>query len=144
MRIITDHVVEGDTANQLTIAVLDEPGQGGACHEYGVNLYAKFDGGVRAPLDRLANVEVLPDGSITGELCRVSFQNGPIKEFGVNGITQEALLAIVIDRLRCFQAGPYKCVENELALQKCEDALWQLQERTRARIARGVEGKAEV
>ena len=53
---------------------------------------------------------------------------------------EEALLAIVIDRLRSFQAGPFKCVENELALEKCEDALWQLQERTRARIARGVEG----
>lgn len=29
----------------------------------------------------------------------ILFQNGPIKEFGVNGITGEALAAIQIDRI---------------------------------------------
>lgn len=68
-------------------------------------------------------------------------QGGANQAYEITGfVTQEALLAIVIDRLRAFQAGPFKCVENELALQKVEDALWQLQERTKARIARGVEG----
>lgn len=75
--------------------------------------------------------------------CDIHFQEGPIKDCGVNGVTQEALLAIVIDRLRSFQTGPFKCIENELALQKCEDALWQLQERTRARIARQQQVEAE-
>ena len=73
-------------------------------------------------------------------MSNVNFQNGPIKEIGVNGVTHEALLAIVIDRLRSFQAGPYSCRDNAIALTNLEDALMRLQRRTRERIARGVEG----
>jgi hypothetical protein len=113
--VITDHIVENDPSKQLEIRVLDEPGQGGACHEYGV-----YHKGI--------------------ELCKISFQNGPIREFGVNGITQEVLLAIVIDRLRAFQAGQFSCRDNAIALTHCEDALMWLQRRTRERIKRGVEG----
>ena len=46
----------------------------------------------------------------------ISFQNGPIGEVGVNGITNEALLAILIDRLEGFQSSKYACEENETAL----------------------------
>ena len=73
----------------------------------------------------------------------VLFQNGPIQTAGVNGITQEVLLAIVIDRLRSFQAGPFPCDENAEALGYCEMALDFLKERTKMRLARGVEGKSE-
>lgn len=59
-----------------------------------------------------------------------------------SGLTQEVLLAIVIDRLRSFQAGPYSCRENALALTKLEEAQHWLLHRTRARMARGVEGKS--
>ena len=128
MRTLTDHIVEGDSANhQIRIEVLDEPGQGGANHFYDVNWNGE---------------EGEPAASVHDHLF-VRFQNGPIKEFGVNGITQEALLAIVIDRLRSFQAGPYACVANESALSHCTEALFLLQDRTRARIARGVEGTHE-
>ncbi len=128
MRNVTDHVVEGDSANhQLTIEVRDQPGQGGACHDYLIRGF-----------DTTSNPS---DGVVQGnKSARVLFQNGPIKEFGVNGITQEALLAIVIDRLRCFQAGPFASVYNGTALAHCEAALYDLQNRTRERIARGVEG----
>lgn len=68
------------------------------------------------------------------------FQNGPIKEFGVNGVTQESLLAIIIDRLKSFQSGPFACEANAFALSHCKSALHELQKRTRARIARGIEG----
>ncbi len=123
MRNVTDHIVEGDSVNhQLRIDVLDEPGAGGAHHEYYITTDAIGAGGAG-----------LRDTFI-------SFQNGPIKEAGVNGLTQEALLAIVIDRLRSFQSGPFSCRENAIALTHCEDALMWLQRRTRARIARGVEG----
>ena len=61
----------------------------------------------------------------------------------VNGVTQEALLAIVIDRLRSFQAGPFACDENGEALDYCGYALAALQKRTLARIARGVEGTTQ-
>lgn len=119
MRTLTDHIVSSDQAVQLNIAVLDEPGQGGANHTYEIAFTTKV-GGIAAQ--------------------RVDFQNGPIKEFGVNGITQEALLAIVIDRLRSFQKGPFSCRENAIALTHCEDALMWLQKRTRDRLVRGVEG----
>ena len=113
MRLVNDHVVEGDKAPQLRIEVLDEPGQGGANHEYVI----AFDG---------------------------EDQNGPIKEYGVNGVTQETLLAVVIDRLRNFQAGPFACAANAMALHHIEAALELLQQRTKDRIARGVEGQTKL
>ena len=125
MRRLTDHVVEGDRAEQLEISVLDEPGVGGANHAY-----------------RITGFETASNSSaeFSDNYVTVLFQNGPIKESGVNGITQEALLAIVIDRLRGFQDGLYLTRENQMALGHCEEALMWLQKRTRSRIARGVEG----
>jgi len=117
MRTITDHKV-GGLNEGLEIVVVDEPGQGNACHEYRIH----DNDGLNTPLGK------------------VSFQNGPIKENGVNGITQEVLLAIVIDRLRGFQSGDFACRDNAIALTHCEDALMRLQKRTRDRLARGVEG----
>jgi len=70
----------------------------------------------------------------------VLFQNGAIGDVGVNGVTQEVLLSIVADRLRSFQAGPYACPENALALSHVESAQAALHSRTKARVARGVEG----
>lgn len=121
MRTITDHKLNG-LNEALHINVLDDPGQGGACHEYEITDQPK--GGAAANEVR----------------CRISFQNGPIQEAGVNGISGEALLAVVIDRLRSFQAGPYSCRENAIALTSLEEALMWLQKRTRDRMARGVEG----
>lgn len=121
MRTLTDHKVNG-LNEALQINVTDEPGQGGACHEYEILL--------------------APGTTKPGQTnCwKVSFQNGPVKEAGFNGISQEALMAIVIDRLRSFQAGSYACRDNACALTKCEEALMWLQKRTRDRMARGVEG----
>lgn len=125
MRTITDHIVSGDSVNhQVSITVIDEPGAGGANHAYHID-WPTADGGMN---------DLLPN------CLTARFQNGPIKEFGVNGITQEALLAIVIDRLKSFQNGPFACHDNGTALNHCETALNVLQNRTRARIARGVEG----
>jgi hypothetical protein len=126
MRNLTDHIVNGDQAVQLQIDVTDEPGQGGANHRYEIT---GFDAATNQSGDKTHYTR-----------NRILFQNGPIKEFGVNGITQEALLAIVIDRLRSFQSGPFACEDNAVALNHCEQALQALQKRTLARIARGVEG----
>lgn len=60
-----------------------------------------------------------------------------------NGVTNEALLAIVIDRLEGFQRGPFACEENADALGSCRDAMLFLRSRTLDRMERGVEGKAE-
>lgn len=125
MRSLVDHTVLGDSANhQLKVEVLDEPGQGNACHLY-----------------RISGFDTESNPGDQGEnRTLVLFQNGPIKEVGVNGVTHEALLAILIDRMRSFQEGGYKCRENAIALTHLEDALMWLQRRTVARIRRGVEG----
>lgn len=126
MRELTDHRVN-PANDKLKITVTDEPGAGGANHRYEISGF-----------DYSTNPAEKDD--FTTEPLVVLFQNGPIAEAGVNGVTQEALLAICIDRLRSFQAGPYACRENALALTKMEEARMWLLERTRRRMARGVEG----
>lgn len=106
----------------LEIDVMDAPGAGGANHEY-----------------RLTARKFLA-GESPERVFDLSFQNGPIPEVGTNGVTHEALIAIVIDRLRSFQSGPFACRENALALTKLEEALHWLHHRTRERAMRGVEG----
>lgn len=127
MRKITDHIVN-PCNDKIEITVMDEPGSGGACHHYRI----EFDDPKWGP-DPLSKHQV-------HEVC---FQNGPIAEVGTNGVTHEALLAIIIDRLRCFQKGTYTCRENAIALTKLEEATMWLQKRTRDRMARGVEGTHE-
>ena len=116
MRELTGHKVNGCNEG-LKIEVLDEPGHGGACHAYAITPTIGNASGVR-----------------------LDFQNGPIKEVGVNGVTHEALLAILIDRLQGFQSGQYSCRENAIALTKMDEAKMWLQKRTIDRLARGVEG----
>ena len=70
----------------------------------------------------------------------LSFQDGPIKEAGINGCHNEDLIAIVLDRLTFFQQGPFSCRENALAITKLEEALHWLNHRTQERIRRGIEG----
>lgn len=77
-------------------------------------------------------------------LVEISFQNGPIKENGVNGCQNEDLIAIIIDRLEGFQNTEFKCRENAIAITKLEEALMWLEKRTANRIARGVEGTNKI
>lgn len=130
MRELTEHRVN-PVNDRLTINVVDEPGAGGAHHLYrieGANFFANPSASLTSP-----------DASMF-----VLFQNGPIPEAGVNGVTHEALLAIVADRLRSFQAGPYSCKENACALTHIEEALHWLHWRTLKRVQRGVEGTHKV
>lgn len=122
MRELTKHKVNG-LNESLEIQVLDEPGAGGANHVYAIYGF------------HTKNEWVKDDTCL-----KMSFQNGPIKEAGANGISQEALLAIVEDRLAGFQAGPYACDDNAIALDYVRQAMQWLQKRTRERMARGVEG----
>ena len=100
------------------VDVMDSPDEanGNACHEYDI---------------------------MTGQkhLCTVKFQNGPVTEAGVNGVTHEDLLAIIIHRLQGFQSGPFACRDNDMALAKAQECLAWLNNRTKDRISRGVEGK---
>ena len=135
MRELTDHKVN-ETNKELSIHVLDEPGAGGANHAYAIF----------APQDRESNDQDVKNGEAMAVIANraiIRFQNGPIKENGVNGVTQEALLAIVADRLRSFQAGPFSCRENAVALTHIETAQLWLHKRTLDRMQRGVEGTTQ-
>lgn len=91
-----------------------------------------------------------PDGvDVTGHVYQVlsgpkttslEFQNGPIKEAGVNGITNEALLAVLIHRTNVLNTR-FPCRENAIALTKMQEALMWFEKRTADRMARGVEGE---
>lgn len=121
MRELTGHKV--NPANDvLRVLVLDDPGSGGANHHYEIQIPSRS-----------------PENS-TADAYPIRFQNGPIAEAGVNGLTHEALLAILIDRMEGFQGGPYASDDNEEALQAMRTAQTALQRRTKARMARGVEG----
>ncbi len=99
------------------VSAKDERGAGHANH-----IYEVYEGG---------------GGKLLGT---VNFQNGPIQENGVNGVQNENLLMIVIDRLIGFQTGEFACAENEEALRLIIQATSILQLRTAKRKARGVEG----
>lgn len=133
VRFITDHII--NPANDLIrIAVTDAAGAGGANHRYIID-------GIDLSTNESAPAELREeDQNEGGQSLLLLFQNGPIAEKGVNGITQEVLLAIIADRLRSFQVGPFACRENALALTKIEEAMHWLQQRTLARMRRGVEG----
>lgn len=77
-------------------------------------------------------------------LGELHFQNGPIGEVGINGVMDENLIAIVIDRLEHFQQSEFKCRENALAITHLEEALLWMKKRTLDRELRGVEGTHKV
>jgi hypothetical protein len=71
---------------------------------------------------------------------KVDFQEGPIKEHGVNGVCNEDLIAMVICRLESFQKSEFSSRDNAMAITKLEEALLWLRKRTIGRENRGVEG----
>lgn len=73
--------------------------------------------------------------------CQLAFQEGDPRE-GVNGLSAELLLAVVLDRLERFQEGPFACADNEEAATAVRQALGVLGRRSRERASRGVEGQA--
>ena len=78
------------------------------------------------------------------DVLRISFQHGArgLPE-STSGIFDDDLLAIVEDRLTCFQSGVFACKENEEALTAVQDARKALGSRVAARIAKGVLGANE-
>jgi len=107
----------------IDIKAIDLPGPGGAYHLY------------------QATVPSVHPSNLVGNRFLIAFQQGPVENDTPNGLTVEALLAICKHRLDCFQGGPYPSDYNERALIYIEQAMAALQERTRARINAGVEGK---
>lgn len=88
--------------------------------------------------------ETLADGESAKVLAQIHFQEGPIKENGVNGVCNEDLIVMVIRRLQSFQESDYACRENALAITKLEEALLWLRCRTMGREQRNVVGTSEI
>lgn len=87
------------------------------------------------------------EGSVPAEYHVIA---GPDYSLGVDfmtinnqGVTNEALLAVVQDRLECFQEGQYPCAENEGALRHVRLALAELHHRTGRRVNQGIEGQMQ-
>jgi len=125
-RLIEKHLI-GGLKNHITLEAMMPPGRGGASTVY----RARFK-----------------DNEGTEREHLLVFQDGPIGEQGVNGLTNEVLLAIVLDRLEGFQGGEFPCQANEDAYQRLQGAIMDvdaamtaLHERTRERTSRGVEGQ---
>lgn len=106
---------------EMSVYANDEPGPGGANHLYAIST---------------SN----PDVPTT----HLRFQKGAVNEVGVNGVSDEALLSILIDRLRGFQNGPFKSREGALILTKLEEAQHWQRARYEERVERGVEGYNKV
>lgn len=81
------------------------------------------------------------DGDVVSE---IKFQHGPRDQPGSQpGVTDDAILAVLIDRLRGFQDGPFACRENALRLTKLEEALHWGKSRADSRHRQGVLGSME-
>lgn len=120
-RHITAHQING-VNDAIGVFAIDPPGPGGASHRYAIthpDPERKFEG---------------------TKVVEINFQNGPARQAHSDGVTNESLLAILIDRQRGFQSGKFACIENQIALGHLEAAMAILQYRTEARIRRNVEG----
>jgi hypothetical protein len=126
MRYLSEHKVNG-LNETIDIAAVDEPGIGGAKSRLRTQPFQSPREGLELPPS-------------TGRPF-LRFQQGAINEAGINGLSNEALIAVVLDRLRGFQSGQFAGRDNAMAISHLEDALMRLQRRTRDRIARGVEGQ---
>ena len=116
---------DGHGLNDLITIRSDErdPNGGGASHRYEADI-----------------TETVTAGRIP--ILSIQFQHGPRREEGSKpGCTEAVLLAILIDRLRGFQAGPYACRENAIMLTKLEECLHWTRARADERARRGVLGK---
>jgi hypothetical protein len=127
MKTLTDHQIPEKGFNDHIGITAGEPDKTGASHNYTIDLLSDPGEG---------NPGITADKSTQ----EIRFQKGPILENGVNGVSNEALLAIVIDRLRGFQSGPFACDANHNALIAIRTGLQILKDRTSERLSRGVEG----
>lgn len=116
MRQITTHH-DGHGLNESIDLRADDPDQSGASHAYGAEI----------------------DGEL---ILALQFQQGPRHvEGSTPGMTEAALLAVLIDRLQGFQSGPYSCRENAIQLTKLEEVLHWTKARADERAKRGVLGQ---
>jgi hypothetical protein len=127
-RELFDHKNNKFNRECIRVKTADYRAEDGAHHAYDIEVWDDPSGGVRNQDQIIHSV-------------RLQFQNGGLKEVGPNGITDQALLTIVLDRLRSFNDGPFRCRENSVMITKIEEALMWGEKRANDRSRRGVEGE---
>jgi hypothetical protein len=105
-------------------------------HEY-TNVYCEAPENQEYNAPHHFQVRNMATSEIVGE---VHFQEGPIKEAGINGINNEDAILMVITRLESFQQSEYACSENEEAIAYLMRAINALRARTNRRKDAGTEG----
>lgn len=118
---LTHHLTGlNDINDQIEVRPIDQPGAGGGHHQY-----------------ILSSPKCEEDGLVT-------FHQPDANRHGVlTGYTIEAYLTPLLHRLECFQAGPFACEENAVALDHGLKMMEALRQRTARRNAAGLEGKLE-
>lgn len=106
-------------SDPLRVDVLDEPGSDGSSHAYGI-----------------ASQEFLGAGATPAVMMTIQFQNGSVQQFGMNGVTDLAVLAVLEDRLDDLQNGPNASVTNAQALEHLREAMLLLSEPSTERTYR--------
>lgn len=114
--------------NQAITIFATEPIGLGAPHQYSI----------RVSLSGRADDAILVN--------EVRFQHGPVGKDGsnINGISDESLIEILVNRLIAFQDGPWASEANSRALSHLRGALSAMEERTARRRASGVEGTTQL
>lgn len=96
-------------------------------------------------LDRDGNPE---GGQAFGPGFSISWQCGPlgtgVDRVEPNGAFVETLIEAVIDRIEFYQRSKFACMHNQAALAHLYEALETLNDRTKTREVRGVEGTHSV
>lgn len=123
MRMLKTHQSVNDCNAKIEVFVKDEKNAAGA------NCWYEIGWG-----------DVLQNPTCNNQVY-LRFQEGDPNAVGVNGVTNEALLAVLMDRLEGFQSGPFKCEENEEALDHLKHAMAMLAFRSEKRILRNVDGQ---
>lgn len=102
VRSVPDHVQSIYLDDRVEVCRMDRPGPGGASHAYEI---------------------FTADDSLGRPLCRIHFQEGPADEVGINGVQEEALVAIVIDRLKAFLEKRPRDYNMAMTKLRLEEAL---------------------
>ena len=79
----------------------------------------------------------LKDGSTP--LCTLHFQSGHPDAVGINGLTNEDVISMLLHRLGSLQKK-VPCAENERAIYSLKNAMDYLESRTKDRRLREIEG----
>jgi hypothetical protein len=129
-RPLYDHMVNRFNRECINVLTADERASDNAHHAYVIGV------------SRGAECSTERDEVV--ERCELNFQNGGLKEVGANGITDQALIAVVLDRMRSFNDGQFRCRENSMIITKLEEAMMWMEKRGNDRARRGVEGERAV